>query len=246
MCNRPLEVKFEKQQSSEKISFPTQTVSLGFTGPTVKVPAILASLPKTKSLIINGATLTVNEPICEITDSKLNFDAILDISRLKSGPYSDTGGQINFKELFYNFFDLEIQFVGNYQFDPKLVCDDSIPQTYNLDNKPFQIQNIKSISFDKNKYFASNTDDDSNINKLQYDLIDLFMDASGPFVPIFKDVTNSLLNQTGFGRQVNAEMNRVYCESKGTKQLVNTFSLYDEKIKVLQQNGIYELILKRN
>jgi hypothetical protein len=244
MCDRQITNSFEKQTSSEKISFSPYPTSLGFTGPTIKVNAVIQSRPITKTEL-QGASMSVTGPLgCRNTEIpkllSLNFNGTFNTSKLKTGPYSNTGGQINFREIFFNFFDLEIEFDGTYKLEQDLVCQETIPQTYNIDNKPFNVSKIKSIKFDKERYFATNTSDDSNINELQFDLVPLFLDASSSFGKFFEQQINGLLNETGFGRKVEKEIDRIYCldKNKSEEISINYYTAYKYKIKRLEEIGI--------
>jgi hypothetical protein len=246
MCDKPLSTKFEKQDSNETIMVTPNTIDIKFIGPTVKNPvATFASKPNTKAIFSNGVSLDVVQNICQTSDTTLTFQALIEAGRIKSGPYSDSGGQIEFRNLFFNFFDVKYNTNITYQFDPKLVCDESIPQTYNIDNQPFDVI-VTSISFDKSKYFATNTEDDTNINKFQMDLVDLFSstDTSGSLVQFHNQILDALLNKSGFGRKVEKEVDRIYCAQNSETKIVNTFELYEQKIKRLQENGLYSLISK--
>lgn len=245
MCDKTLSTKFEKQDSNETINVAIDQLNIKFIGPTVKNQATFASKLNTKAIYSNGVSLEVLQNVCQTSDTTLSLQALIEIGRIKTGPYSDTGGQIDFRNLFFNFFDVKYNANITYQFDPKLVCDESIPQTFNIDNKPFQAT-VTSISFDKSKFFATNTEDDTNINMFQMDLLDLFstIEGSGSFVVFHNQLVTSLLNKSGFGRKVEKELDRIYCAQSSETKMVNTFELYEQKIKILQQNGLYSLISK--
>jgi hypothetical protein len=248
MCDNPLSAKLEKQDSNETITVTPNPISIKFIGPTMKdpfSPATFSSKPNTKVIFSNGVSLNVVQNICQSSDTTLTFQALIEIGKIKSGPYIDSGGEIEFRDLFFNFFNVKYNTNITYQFDPKLVCAESVPQTYNIDNRPFQVV-VTSISYDKSKYFATNTEDETNINKFEMDLVDLFLstDASGSLVQFHNQILNALLNKSGFGRKVEKEIDRIYCAQNAETKIVNTYILYEQKIKRLQQNGLYSLISK--
>jgi hypothetical protein len=244
MCDDPLTTPFQKQVSKEKIEFLNPQVRIEYTGPTVKIPARLYSKTNTKSFINANVEFIANPPICDKNNS-LAFSSTTKIGKLKTGPYRDdpyneTIG-INLSSLFFNFFDLEIEANIIYRFDPNLVCNDSIPQTYNIDNNPFTVD-IESVKFDESGYFVTNGIDEQNKNPLFNDLIPILKDPSGGFFPFFQVVLQGVLNQSGFGRQIEVELNRIICLDKD-KQIKIPQKMYHQKIESLKRSGIYSLIL---
>jgi hypothetical protein len=251
MCDK-LTTPFNPQSSDENISFPPKTVSIPYVGPTYGGKATLNTKSGTIAIVSNNASFETVSPLC-VSGNTINSSSKISIGKLKSGPYEeintnyvDTG--INFASLFFNFFELELLANIQYTFDPKLICDQTTPQTYNIDNSPFTTINVTSIKYNKSKYFATNTGDDTNINNLFYDIRDQFADASGSFVGFFDSILYGLLNKTGFGKKVEAEFDRVYCKDKNasSENVKNPYLMYDEKVNLLKSLGIYEVILSKS
>lgn len=241
MCDE-ISTPFKTQTSNQDITFAPKPFRIPFVGPTYSVNAFFTTLPKTKAFVTQGISLEILDPVCDQV-TFLQSKATIKIGRLKCGPYADTGGDIDFKSIFFNFYDLTIQTGIKYNFDSLLICDDTKPKTYNIDNMPFET-NVISVNFDPSKYFTTNTDDDTNINPLFKDLIPLFLDGSGNFIEFWNSICYGLLNSSGFGRQVEQEMDNIYC--KDNNQLVkNPYRLYDQKIKRLKQKDLIQVFLTK-
>lgn len=237
MCDNKLNNGFEKITSSEDINFQPPSISIGFTGPTDPVNAVLSSKPNlTKAILTNQVSIESKGPICQFSTTIITFPAKIQIGKIKSGPYTDTGGKIDFRDIYFNFIDITFELQVKYEFDPSLVCDETKPQTYNIDNKPFSVD-VQTVSFDKSKYFATNGDDDSNLNIFQKDLGDLFSDAKSSFVQFFNALISGLLNQSALGRNLESTLDKIYCSQE--KNIVNTYILFEDKIKRIERMGIY-------
>lgn len=233
MCDNVLSSNILPQQTADNLEFIPNAVSIPYIGPTFPTQVILTNKPDAKTILSQGASFEVLGPICDRT-TFLEGKGKLTIQKIISGAYQTRGGEIEFKSLYFNFSNLILELSFKYYFNPSTICKSSEGQK---DDLSFLVS-VDKISFDKEKYFVSNTPDPDNVNKLFYDLISLLSDPQSSFIQLYNSIANGVFNKTTFGYQVQNQLDKIYCE-ENNQQVKNLFS---DKIKRIQNQGLYSII----
>ena len=241
MCDDTLSVKFSTQQTDNKIEFKPDPVSIPYVGPTFPQQTMLTNKPDIQTILSQGAIFEVQGPICDRT-TFLEGTGKLTIPKLVSGPYQTRGGEIEFKSLYFHFTNLVVEVSFKYYFNPFLICDGKPTDSdREKDDLPFLVSTEK-ISFDKDKYFVTNTPEVGNINRLFYDLVDYLSDPQNNFVQLYNSIANGVLDKSTFGYQIQTELDKIYCEEQN-KQVKN---LHSDKINRIKIQGLYSIISSKS
>jgi hypothetical protein len=246
MCDK-IGTKFQTQTSTEKILFRPNNISIPYVGPTIPDSTKLTSRSNTIATITDGIEFEQIGDICSRI-TYLETNGILKIKNIVSGGYQTFGGKLEFKELYFFFSDLIMNIKVRYYFNPFTICKDDIQKMNNDENRPFMviIDDTKGISFDKDKYFVTNSEDRNNINPLFFDLIPSLSNYNSEFGPFFDQFVAPIMNQTGFGIQIGKEFNRVYCEEYHKQTQVkfedlDLYHIYEDRVDRLKRMGIYDI-----
>jgi hypothetical protein len=239
MCDRKLNSSFKNQSSTKPEILKSEKLVINYDDPTLFQNVGLYSGVSRTTSISGEIVLQIDGDICNF-GNYLEANGNLKMAQILTGPYETKGGILEYRRLYFFFKDLNLKVKIRYNYDPKTICNGKpIPNPIEPQTAQDLSQNKILIQVDSDEliefsgFIASNGADTSNINLQMQNLKPFFEDPKKGFFPFYDAFLINLNENSGFGKLIDQEFQRILCESNLEKAKIGDYYDKIEKIKDL-------------